>query len=139
VARICLIGSIVTTKNNPNCVDLLITVSDEVSLEQLATASRSLMGRVGGFNRGAEIFLCRPNGEYLGRICPWKKCQPGVRMACKADSCGHRQYLYDDLSVATLDAELIREPPLTLWPEPDAKIKVPMDLFEHLVDPFING
>jgi hypothetical protein len=116
VLRIALIGSMTTDKADPKDIDLLLTVADDLDLAHLASAGRRLKGRAQGRNSGADIFLLNPRGEYIGRTCQWRECAPGIRMACRADHCGRRPYLYDDLRVIKLTPALVSTPPLQLWP-----------------------
>ena len=128
VCRIALIGSLMTEKPDPKDIDLLLTVADDVDLERLAGAGRRLKGRAQGRNSGADIFLLNLRGEYIGRTCQWRECAPGVRMACRADHCGRRPYLYDDLRVITLAQELVSTPPLQLWPAVVSHGAIPSDV-----------
>lgn len=82
---------------------------------------------------GADVFLCSPRHEYLGRICTWKICAPGIRKSCHAQDCGHRTYLYDDLQNLRLDPTLIAKPPLELWPEIKIRSEIPEDVRAELV------
>ena len=117
VLRIAMIGSLTTAKAEPKDIDLMLTVDDGLDLERLAATGRRLKGRAQGRNSGADIFLLNARGEYIGRTCQWRECAPGVRMSCRADSCGRRPYLYDDLRVLTLTELVVSHPPLQLWPE----------------------
>jgi hypothetical protein len=128
VCRIALIGSLTTAKKNPKDVDLLVWVADDADLCPLAAAARQLKGRTQSRNRGADIFLANPRGEYLGRICHYRDCRPGVRMTCRAGQCGRRSYLCDDLNVLTLPAKVIQVPPLDLWPVVIHRCPMPQDL-----------
>ena len=136
VRRIALLGSLTTDKGIPKDVDLLVEVSDEDSLNQLARVRRQLGGRTmqTGDNCGADVFLRSPRGEYLGRICPWKKCAPGVRQSCPAPHCGRRQFVCDDLQDVTLDPQVLAEPPLDLWPEKIERTDLPEDVRRELLD-----
>jgi predicted nucleotidyltransferase len=102
VLRIVLIGSLVTDEPDPKDVDMLVTVTDDADLAPLATLGRKLQGHAQGFNRGGEVFLADPQGNYLGRTCSWKRCGPGIRMSCDALHCGRRHYLHDDLKAICL-------------------------------------
>ncbi len=135
VLRIALIGSLVTPKAMPKDVDILVEVSDDMHLEELAKLSRKLLGKTmqTGDGCGADVFLCSPRHEYLGRICTWKICAPGIRKSCHAQNCGHRTYLYDDLQTLRLDPSLIAEPPLELWPEIKIRSEIPEDVRVELV------
>jgi hypothetical protein len=135
VRRIALLGSLTTPKAIPKDVDVLIEVSDDLPLDKLARSSRRLLGKTmaTGDSCGTDVFLCNPQGEYLGRICSWKQCAPGIRQACQAQHCGRREYLYDDLQIVRLDPTLIAKPPLELWPEIIAHVEIPDDVREELV------
>jgi hypothetical protein len=71
-------------------------VTEDADLAPLARLGRRLQGRAQTLNRGGEVFLADPKGKYLGRICPWKNCGPGIRLSCDALHCGRRHYLHDD-------------------------------------------
>jgi hypothetical protein len=88
-----------------------------------------------GDSCGADVFLCGPDGRYLGRVCGWKKCAPGIHRACEAQHCGQREYLCDDLQNVKLDATVIAGPPLELWPKVAARIDLPGDVEKELVEP----
>ena len=135
VLRIALIGSLATDKPDPKDVDLLVTVADDADLAPLATLGRKLSGHLQGHNLGGEVFLADPAGNYLGRTCPWKVCQPGIRMRCDALHCGRRPYLHDDLKVITLPKTLIAAPPVELWPQVVARVAVPADVELGLLKP----
>jgi predicted nucleotidyltransferase len=140
IRRIALLGSLATDKRHPKDVDLLVVVEDAVSLAPLAKLKRQLTGMTlkTGDSRGADVFMANPAGEYLGRICHWKECQPGIRVACEALHCGRRQYLYDDLQNLRLDNETVARPPIELWPVPgprDSAQSVPQDVVEILLRP----
>src|SRR3989442_2110854 len=70
-----------------------------------------------------------------GRICPWRECRPGVRLACDARHCGRRPFLHDDLDVVTLDRGLVEAPPLELWPTVVPRARLPGDVKTQLVQP----
>ena len=106
ITRIALIGSLTTNKPNPKDVDLLVNITDETDLAPLAKLSRRLNGHVQNFNRNADVFLADTNNNYLGRICHWKNCGPGIRASCDALNCGLRHYLHDDLKTVTLNKNL---------------------------------
>ena len=135
VIRIALIGSLATGKPDPRDVDLLVTVTDDMDLAPLAKLARRLQGRAQGLGRGADVFLADPQGHYLGRTCPWKRCGPGIRTRCEALHCGRRPYLHDDLHNLTLPRELIQAPPIELWPEVITRVAVPQDLEQGLLAP----
>ena len=128
VRRIGLLGSIITGKSNPKDVDLLVTVTDEADLAPLAKCTRQLQGRVQGLNRGTDVFLADESGRYLGRICKWRRCGPGIRASCYALHCGRRHYLHDDLGTVKLDSALVAEPPVQLWPTVIRRCPLPDDV-----------
>jgi hypothetical protein len=133
VARVALLGSITTTKPYPKDIDLLLTVEDSCDLALLAPPARRLMGGAQSLGLGADVFLSRPQGGYLGRVCAWKDCRPGVRLRCDALHCGARKYLHDDLGALRLPEDLLRSPPIVLWPTFRSGGTVPDDLERHLV------
>ena len=135
VRRIAMIGSLMTDKENPKDADVLITVDDDADLTPLATAGRRLKGHAQSRNKGADIFLANPSGNYIGRICHWRECYPGKRMSCDARHCGRRAFLHDDLDDVTLDPSLIKTPPLELWPKIVRYIELPADVETRLVQP----
>jgi hypothetical protein len=131
VRRIALLGSLATAKAIPKDVDLLVTVDREVDLTQLARAGRRLKGVAQTINLGADIFLADTAGHYLGRICHYRECHP--RVACRAQHCGLRAHLNDDLHLVTLSKDLIASPPIELWPKVIRRITVPGDIEEILL------
>jgi hypothetical protein len=133
VRRISLVGSLATTKQNPKDADLLIWIDDEADLTALATAGRQLKGKAQSRNSGADIFLASPKGTYLGRICHYRECRPGIRMSCRALHCGGRAYLCDDLDVLKLRPHLIQAPPVDLWPTVVVRTAVPNDIEELIL------
>lgn len=128
VERIALLGSILTSKDNPSDIDLLVTVSDECNLAPLAALGRRLKGRAQGLNHGADVFLASAGGTYIGRTCPWRACRRGIRASCDAVHCGARPYLHDDLGTVMLPDALVREPPLEIVPTVIARIALPADV-----------
>jgi len=116
VIRIALVGSVATSKPTPKDIDFLLTVADSCDLAVLALHSRRLKGRLQAHNLTADIFLANENSQYIGRVCRWRECRPGIRMACQAQHCGRRAHLYDDLGVVRLSPDLVAAPPLVLWP-----------------------
>lgn len=66
VRRIALIGSLARDKDDPKDADVLVTVDDDADLTSLATAGRRLKGRAQSRNKGADIFLADPSGNYIG-------------------------------------------------------------------------
>ncbi len=139
VIRIALIGSLTTNKKEPKDADLLVTVTDETDLEPLARIGRRLQGHAQNINRGGEVFLADPSGNYIGRICHWKVCEFGIRMRCDALHCGRREYLHDDLKAIKLSSSLIAAPPLELWPEVIIRVPIPQDVEQSLILPLKSG
>jgi hypothetical protein len=86
VKRGALLGSIVTSIADLKDADILIAIDNDTDLTALATAARRLKGIVQGKNKGADIFLANPAGEYIGRVCHWKSCVPQFRSTCDAAS-----------------------------------------------------
>ena len=132
VKRIAILGSLTNTKTNPKDADILITIEDEADLTALATAARKLKGMAQSKNKGADIFLENPLGKYVGRICHWHECGPGIRASCDARHCGRRLYLHDDLDEINLDPFLVREPPVEVWPTLIYHQEVASDLLPYL-------
>lgn len=135
VRRIALMGSLATHKNDPKDADVLVTVEDDADLTSLAALGRKLKGGAQSQNKGADIFLADPAGNYIGRICHWRECYTGKRMSCDARHCGRRAFLHDDLDDVTLDASLIEAPPLELWPEIVRRVELPGDVETLLAQP----
>jgi predicted nucleotidyltransferase len=139
VRRIAVLGSIATAKPDPKDIDVLVVVADDADLAPLATCSRGLQGHAQSVNRGADVFLADERGTYIGRMCHWKDCRPGVRRSCEALHCGRRPYLHDDLDAITLNSRLVLSPPVTLWPDVKRRGRLPPDVeevvaaFEHAV------
>ena len=133
VTRIALIGSLTTDKLDPKDVDMLVTVTDGSDLTELATLGRKLSGHCQQMNRGGEIFLADERNNYLGRICPWKTCAPGIRSRCDALNCGKRPFLHDDFGDIKLHKSLITKPPVGLWPQIVTRVPIPDDLYERVL------
>jgi len=132
VRRIALVGSLTQEKPNPKDADILITLDDDTDLTALATAARKLKGAAQTRNKGADIFLANLAGRYIGRICHWRECAPGIRASCDARHCGRRHFLHDDLDDITLDPRLVMEPPIEVWPAVVCRVAVPGDLIPYL-------
>ena len=135
VSRIALIGSLASTKQQPKDADVLVTVSNEACLIALARLGRQLKGAAQSRNHGADIFLADPDGKYIGRTCNWRECRPGLRVACQAAHCGRRKYLYDDLHIVELGLDLVRKPPIVVWPGQDVSSDIPADVRKVLLQP----
>ena len=132
VTRIAMIGSLTTNKPDPKDADILISVKDDLDLSRLARLSRSLQGRAQSLNRGGEVFLANQDDQYIGRICPWKDCGPGIRASCDTLHCGIRKYLHDDFDAIRLSDDLVKHPPIVIWPKFSARVIVPEDLSKAL-------
>ncbi len=87
VARLALVGSLATATPFPTDVDLLVTLADAADVAPRAPLGRQRRGRAPGLHRGADVFLARPSGVYLGQTCPRRPCAPGHRAQCGA-RCG---------------------------------------------------
>jgi hypothetical protein len=131
VRCIALLGSLATVKAIPKDVDFLVTVERAMDLTRLAHAGRRLKGLAQTIILGADIFLADTAGHYLGRICHYRECHP--RVACRAQHCGLRMYLNDDLQLVTLSKDQLASPPIELWPKVIRRLAVPGDLEEILL------
>lgn len=136
VIQISMIGSLITDKADPKDIALLVTVTDEADLTRLATLGRKLQGHCQNLGLGGEVFLADERSNYLGRICPWKVCAPGIRLSCDALHCGRRPYLHDDWQDIKLALAQVAKPPLELWPKIYAREPIPNDVAEILIQPF---
>jgi len=126
VLRIALVGSLVTDKPQPKDADLLVTIDQDNDIDSLAAAGRRLKGRGQSRGSGADIFLCGPQGDYLGRTCSFRECHP--RVSCSGYQCGLGTRICDDLDIICLEHGLIREPPLELWPNVVRRTTIPADV-----------
>ena len=133
VRRIALVGSLVTDKEDPKDADVLVEIDNDADLAALAAAGRKLKGRAQSRNKGADIFLADPSGNYVGRTCHWRECYSGIRASCDARHCGRRAFLHDDLDAVALDAALIKTPPLELWPAIIRRTRLPDDVEMQLI------
>jgi hypothetical protein len=131
VQRISLLGSILTAKAIPKDIDVLVTIEGAMDLTALARAGRRLMGTAQTINLGADIFLADTTGCYLGRICHYRECHP--RVLCRAQHCGRRDHLNDDLHIVSLSQKLIVSPPVDLWPNVVRRLAVPADVEKTVV------
>jgi predicted nucleotidyltransferase len=138
VERIALLGSLTTDKPDPKDVDLLVRVADDADLEPLAAAARRLQGHLQSDQLGADVFLADAQDRYLGRTCPWKRCGPGIRVSCDARHCGRRPYLHDDWDSVRLEDDTVRRPPIILWPQVIARLAVPEDVQQGLIQPLVD-
>jgi predicted nucleotidyltransferase len=132
IKHIAIIGSLTTTKADPKDADILVTVEDDADLTALAAASRRLKGLAQSKNKGADIFLANPSGQYIGRICHWRECGPGIRASCDALHCGRRHYLHDDFNDIRLSTTAVTEPTVEVWPKVICRQNVPGDLQSYL-------
>jgi predicted nucleotidyltransferase len=132
IARIALVGSIVTPKPRPKDVDLLVSVRADLEMPRLAKLARRLKGSAQArLNSGADVFLADASGQYLGRVCHYRACHP--RVLCRARQCGAVPHLADDLDAVSLSADLIASPPIELWPRVVARATVPDDVEQRLL------
>lgn len=134
VARVAVLGSILTTKERPKDIDLLVTITPAIDLPALATLSRRLKGGAQSrLNSGADVFLADVGHHHLGRICHYRECHR--RVLCHARHCGAVPHLNDDLDALTLDRGLIAAPPLELYPAVVVRAPIPGDVERLLVAP----
>jgi hypothetical protein len=126
VRRIALVGSLATDKPVPKDADVLVTIDAAIDLGPLAVIGRRLQGMGGSINLGADVFLTDAAGRYIGRICGYRECH--MRVRCRAQHCGERQHLNDDLHIVTLGPALIASPPIELWPRIVRRVAVPADV-----------
>ena len=131
VLRVALLGSLTTTKAIPKDAEVLVTIDGAEAIPRLARAGRRLKGSAQTMNLGADIFLADELGRYIGRICHYRECFP--RAACRAQNCGRREHLNDDLQVVTLAHELSAAPPVTRCPNVVRRVTVPPDVEELLL------
>ena len=132
IRRIAIIGSLTRARQDPNDADILVTVDNDADLTALAIAARKLKGAAQTRNKGADVFLANPSGQYIGRICHWRECGPGIRASCDARHCGRRHFLHDDLDEISLDPNLVKNPPVEVWPTVICREEVPHDLLRYL-------
>ncbi len=135
VLRIALIGSLATHKADPKDADILVTIEEDLDLEDLAALGRKLQGHTQSFSRSGDVFLADAENNYLGRTCPWKQCEAGLHADCDALHCGARPYLHDDLHTIRLSTSLIAAPPIELWPDIITRISPPDDVKFGLIAP----
>ncbi len=134
VARIALVGSMVTRKPRPKDIDLLVSATPGLELPRLAKLGRRLKGSAQArLNSGADVFLADPSDRYLGRICHYRECHP--RVLCRARHCGVVPHLADDLDMVSLSTDLIAAPPIELWPQVLVRVDVPDDVEQLLLAP----
>lgn len=128
VLRIALVGSICTNKPNPKDVDLLVTIQPGADLKPLARLARGLQGHIQRGRLGCDVFLVE-NARYIGRTCRYR--EPWLRRVCAMTGlqCDQkRDFLCDTSCNFTLSAEVIRNPPLVLWPEIEVRAPLPEDV-----------
>ena len=134
IARIGLVGSVVTPKPRPKDIDLLVSATPDLEMPRLAKLGRHLKGSAQArLTSGADVFLADPSGRYLGRICHYRECHP--RVLCRARRCGAVPHLADDLDVVSISTDLIATPPIELWPEVIVRVDVPDDVEQLLLAP----
>jgi hypothetical protein len=131
VRSIALVGSLATDKPVPKDADVLVFIDAAMDLTPLARIGRRLKGSAQQINLGGDVFLTEADGRYIGRICHYRECH--TRVLCRAQHCGARQHLNDDLHVVTLSSALIAEPPIELWPRIVRRVDVPTDTEALLV------
>lgn len=128
ITRIALIGSICTGKKHPKDIDILLTIAPDADIAPISRLKRQMSGRIQKGLLGADIFLME-EGRYIGRPCRFR--EPHPRVACAHDElrCNiNRPFLCDTSCSFELKNEGITSPPITLYPEFQARIKVPADV-----------
>jgi hypothetical protein len=132
VLRISMVGSLCTDKPRPKDIDFLVRVEPGCNLAELARVGRRMQGHGIPGSPGADVFI-EEDGRYLGRACSYREWRP--RMACLPGFCiFDRPYLCAVDDEFALDAALVAESPLTLWPEVVARVKLPPDVQEFVDD-----
>jgi len=127
VERIGLTGSLKTPKREPKDIDVVVCTITGSSLSELATIYRKMSGGLQSIGRGVDVFIFE-NGYYVGRLCRYRDCAPGIRASCAADHCGLRPYLCDDLSVVELYSTTLTRLPVQLHPDGWYLDDVPQDV-----------
>lgn len=135
VQRIALIGSLTSDKPEPKDADVLVTLISLDHLADFAELGRKLKGATQRHNRGADIFLCSSSYQYLGRTCSFRECHP--RRACTGLHCHAGGHLNDDHYIVTLASDLMRHPPIELWPNPGSRIEAQHDVWTLLLEPLM--
>ncbi len=128
ITRIALIGSICTGKKHPKDIDILVTLAPGAEIAPISKLKRQMSGRIQRGLLGADIFLLE-EGRYIGRPCRF--CEPHPRAACTHDGlrCNfNRPFLCDTSHSFELKDEVITSPPITLYPEFQARVNVPADV-----------
>ena len=125
VQRIALVGSIATPKKRPKDIDLLVTISEDVDIKALATLGRKLSGKQLSVGGGADVFLANEKHEYLGRTCSYRECHP--RVSCEGSQC-LGTYIRNDFHLVNLKKQLVKLPPVELYPAVLIRELIPEDL-----------
>lgn len=131
VERIGLTGSITTQKTEPKDIDIVVCTVVGSDLSELATIYRKMLGSLQSIGRGIDIFIFE-KGSYIGRPCHYRECCPGIRLSCKADHCGLRPYLCDDLKVVELYSTTLTGLPVQLHPRGWCLDDVPQDVKDFM-------
>ncbi len=99
-----------------------------MDIKRIANLKRKLSGRIRRGSLGADVFLVE-DGQYIGRPCNYK--EPWVRAVCAANKnvCYlDRPFLCDTTRNFKLSKEVVNHPPIILWPEATAIMKIPYDI-----------
>jgi predicted nucleotidyltransferase len=116
VKFIGLIGSLTRDSPEPKDIDMVVCVTPSADLPELGTVCKRIAGRMMQIGKGVDMFVYDDlSGEYVGRICQYRDCRPGIRR-CRADHCRMRPYLKDDLSTIRLPAFVRKNVPVELHP-----------------------
>jgi hypothetical protein len=127
VEMIGLMGSMTMPKLEPKDIDLVVCTASGSDLVGLAAIFRKMLGRLQSIGRGIDIFIFE-NGDYIGRPCIHRECAPGIRLSCKADHCGKRRHLCDDLKEMMLYPTTLTRLPVKLHPRSWYLDDVPQDI-----------
>jgi hypothetical protein len=65
----------------------------------------------------------------------YAKTQRWPRRACRAQHCGRIEHLNDDLHVVNLNMDMVRLPPVELWPRLVSRVDLPQDVQDGLLTP----
>lgn len=125
--QIGLIGSMTTPKREPKDIDIVVYIGVDFDLSALAGIYRKMLGRMQSIGRGVDIFTFE-QGSYIGRPCRYRECGRGIRLLCKADNCGRRHHLCNDLKNLNLSSTTLTNLPVQLYPKGLSGDNIPEDI-----------